>query len=399
MSRQARLGLLMIAGIAAFVLGLFIIANRTFLFSDTFRVQAEFGRVAGLLSGGQVLYQGINVGRVERVQLPARPGGPITVMMEIREDAQHLIREDSRALIQTDGLVGSVIVSITAGSELEPPVAEGGSIVGVDPLDLSEVSDRLFDSVSRFDSVTVTLTSIMQDIQTGEGTLGRFIYDPALYDGLVATAQETRVSLRGITAQADTLVTIAATASANIESIISKVNEGDGTLARFINDPSVYENVEDATARLGSIANDLTLVLERSEDAANWGNLAMFRLAENMEALKHNFLFKGYYEDRGYLELAPFEIRERALSETYESLEERARELYELEQRLEALRQELEARQASDNASTDGVSAEAAMPAEATPSSAAPPSAASSNRVPTEPPAEPTSGEGDADGL
>ncbi|MEL6771844.1 MAG: MlaD family protein [Bacteroidota bacterium] len=399
MSRQARLGLLMIAGIAAFVLGLFIIANRTFLFSDTFRVQAEFGRVAGLLSGGQVLYQGINVGRVERVQLPARPGGPITVMMEIREDAQHLIREDSRALIQTDGLVGSVIVSITAGSELEPPVAEGGSIVGVDPLDLSEVSDRLFDSVSRFDSVTVTLTSIMQDIQTGEGTLGRFIYDPALYDGLVATAQETRVSLRGITAQADTLVTIAATASANIESIISKVNEGDGTLARFINDPSVYENVEDATARLGSIANDLTLVLERSEDAANWGNLAMFRLAENMEALKHNFLFKGYYEDRGYLELAPFEIRERALSETYESLEERARELYELEQRLEALRQELEARQASDNASADGVSAEAAMPAEATPSSAAPPSAASSNRVPTEPPAEPTSGEGDADGL
>lgn len=394
MSRQARLGLLMIAGIAAFVLGLFIIANRTFLFSDTFRVQAEFGRVAGLLSGGQVLYQGINVGRVERVQLPARPGGPITVMMEIREDAQHLIREDSRALIQTDGLVGSVIVSITAGSELEPPVAEGGSIVGVDPLDLSEVSDRLFDSVSRFDSVTVTLTSIMQDIQTGEGTLGRFIYDPALYDGLVATAQETRVSLRGITAQADTLVTIAATASANIESIISKVNEGDGTLARFINDPSVYENVEDATARLGSIANDLTLVLERSEDAANWGNLAMFRLAENMEALKHNFLFKGYYEDRGYLELAPFEIRERALSETYESLEERARELYELEQRLEALRQELEARQASDNASADGVSAEAAMPAEATPSSAT-----SSNRVPTEPPAEPTSGEGDADGL
>ncbi|MEO1077390.1 MAG: hypothetical protein AAFX41_15700, partial [Bacteroidota bacterium] len=106
------------------------------------------------------------------------------------------------------------------------------------------------------------------------------------------------------------------------------------------------------------------------------------------------FLFKGYYEDRGYLELAPFEIRERALSETYESLEERARELYELEQRLEALRQELEARQASDNASADGVSAEAAMPAEATPSSAT-----SSNRVPTEPPAEPTSGEGDADGL
>ena len=294
---------------------------------------------------------------------------------------------------------GSVIVSITAGSELEPPVAEGGSSAGVDPLDLSEVSDRRFDSVSRFDSVTVTLTSIMQDIQTGEGTLGRFIYDPALYDGLVATAQEPRVSLRGITAQADTLGTIAATASANIESIISKVNEGDGTLARFINDPSVYENVEDATARLGSIANDLTLVLERSEDAANWGNLAMFRLAENMEALKHNFLFKGYYEDRGYLELAPFEIRERALSETYESLEERARELYELEQRLEALRQELETRQASDNASADGVSAEAAMPTEETPSSAAPSNRVPSNRVPAEPPAEPTSGEGDADGL
>ncbi|MEM8556693.1 MAG: MlaD family protein [Bacteroidota bacterium] len=385
MSRQARLGLLMIAGIAAFIVGLFIIANRTFLFSDTYRVQAQFDRVAGLLGGGQVFYQGINVGRVERVALPVRPGGPITVYMAIREDAQHLIREDSRALIQTDGLVGSVIVSITAGTELAPPVAEGGQIAGVNPLDLSEVSDRLFDSVSRFDSVTVTLTSIMQDIQTGEGTLGRFIYDPALYDGLVVTAQETRVALRGITAQTDTLVSIAADASANIESIISKVNEGDGTIARFINDPTVYENVEDATARLGAITNDLAIVLDRSEDAANWGTLAMFRLAENMEALKHNFLFKRYYEERGYLEKAPFEIRERALEETYQSLEERARELYRLEQQVEALRQELEAQRDAGQVSAEATTPDAAVPANSTPVS------------PAEPPADPASGEGDAD--
>jgi len=335
MSRQARLGLIVLGGVVAFMLALFVLANRTFLLSDTYRVTAEFSRVGGLTPGAAVQYQGISVGRVEAVQLPSAPGAPITVGMAIQDQARHLIRQDSRAVVTSDGLVGNMIVVIQGGSTQEPIVAEGGSVIGVDPLDFSQVSDRLFESVSRFDSVTVSLAGIMGDVRSGEGTLGQFLYDERLYEETVLTAQETRTALRGLTAEANALVGIAANASENVDAIITKVNTGDGTLARLLNDDQIYEEMLQATTAFSEAAGDIETVTDRAEDAANWGTLAMFRLAENMEALKENWFFKGYYEERGYREKAPFEIREQALQETYQALEQRERELYEWEQRLE----------------------------------------------------------------
>lgn len=334
MSRQARLGLIVLGGVAAFMLALFVLANRTFLLSDTFRVRAEFYDAGGLLPGAPVQYQGIGVGRVEYIELPVVPGAPITVGMAIREEARPLVRQDSRALIQTQGLVGNMMVVLAGGSTTEPIVAEGGTITGVDPFNFTEVSDRLFESVARFDSVTVAFTGIMGDIRSGEGTLGAFLYDDRLYEETVLTAQETRVALRGLTQEADALVGIASNASEGINDIIQKVNTGDGTLASLINDDDIYQNALQATTAFSEAAADVETVTDRMEDAANWGTLAMFRLAENMEALKENWFFKGYYERRGYREKAPFEIREQALQETYQALEQRERELYEWEQRL-----------------------------------------------------------------
>ena len=335
MSRQARLGLIVLGGVVVFMLALFVLANRTFLLSDTYRIRAEFSRVGGLTPGASVQYQGISVGRVETVELPSAPGTPIEVGMAIRDDARHLIRQDSRAIVQTDGLVGNMIVVLQGGSVQEPIVAEGGLITGVDPLDFAQVSDRLFESVSRFDSVTVSLAGIMTDVRSGRGTLGQFLYDDRLYEESVLTAQETRAALRGLTAEADALVGIAADASEGINAIIQKVNTGDGTMARILNDDAIYNAMLAASQDFNAAAGDISTVTDRMEDAANWGTLAMFRLAENMEALKENWFFKGYYERRGYREKAPFEIREQALEETYEALEQRERELYEWEQRLE----------------------------------------------------------------
>ena len=335
MSRQARLGLIVLAGVLAFVVALFVLANRTFLLSDTYRVKAQFNDVGGLLPGGPVQYQGIGVGRVEYVQLPDVPGGPITVGMAIREDARDLVRQDSRAVIQTEGLVGNMMVTLQGGSATEPIVAEGGTITGVDPFNFAQVTDRLFESVSRFDSVTVSLTGMMGDIRAGQGTLGQFLYDERLYEETVLTTQETRATLQRLGNQTDAIVGLVADASADLTQIIEKVNTGEGTLAQLINNDAIHTELLQAASAFSASAEDVETVTDRAEDAANWATLAMFRLAENMEALKENWFFKGYYEERGYREKAPFEIREQALQETYQALEQRERELYEWEQRLE----------------------------------------------------------------
>jgi len=227
------------------------------------------------------------------------------------------------------------MVTLTLGSPGEPVVEVGGTIAGVDPLDLSQFSDMALTSVARFDSVTITLTQIMQDIRTGEGTLGRFLYDESLYNELLLTGQESRVALRDLGRGADALVVIAGDASRGVNEIIRKVNEGDGTVARILNEDSLYIALLESGRTLEGIADDVRQVTDRMENAANWAALGAFRFSENMEALKHNFLFRPYFQDRGYLELAPFEVRERALSESYRDIERRERELFQLQLELE----------------------------------------------------------------
>jgi phospholipid/cholesterol/gamma-HCH transport system substrate-binding protein len=229
-----------------------------------------------------------------------------------------------------------------------PQVAENGQITGVDPFDLSQVSDRLFTSVSRFDSVTVQLAGIMTDVRTGEGSLGRFLYDERLYDESVATTQELQLTLRNLSARADGLLAVADQASAGINSIINKVNTGNGTVSRFLNEDEVYTTflatatqLQQSAAQFQTVAADARGITDRFQNAAGWASLGAFRFSENMEALKHNFLFRSYFEDRGYYEMAPFEVRETAISETVGDLQDWERRLYRQQQELDATRAEM----------------------------------------------------------
>lgn len=348
MSRQARLGLVVLLGIVAAIGFLFVIGSKGNLLSRTFALRASFERVAGLKEGAAVFYNGISVGTVEEVALPEAPGEPITVRMQIAEKARNLIREDSRALIQTDGLVGNVIVALTDGTRDTPQIAENGQIAGIDPLDVSQVSDRLFASVSRFDSVTVLLAGIMTDVRTGEGSLGRFLYDEQLYDAGVATTLELQTTLRSLSARADGLVAVAEQASVGVNDILNRVNNGNGTVSRFLNDDQVYtaflgtaQQLQASAAQFQSVAADARGITDRFSNAAGWASLGAFRFSENMEALKHNFLFRSYFEDRGYYEMAPFEVRETAISETVGDLQDWERRLYRQQQELDATRAEM----------------------------------------------------------
>ncbi|MEO0556660.1 MAG: MlaD family protein [Bacteroidota bacterium] len=349
MSRQARLGLLILIGLIGGAAALFIIAGQSNLLSSRFSVRAAFDDVAGLQQGASVFYNGVSVGRVEAVQLPSAPGDPITVRMSISDEVRPLIRQDSRAKIETDGLVGNMIVSLSAGSRTSPTVAEGGQIRSEEPFQITAVTDRLFESVSRFDSVTVSLAGIMGDVRGGEGTLGRFLYDDALYDATVNTTEEFQTTLGTFTQRADALVAIAEDASRGVESILAKVDQGDGTLAQFLNDDQVYETflataaeLQGAAAQFQTISADVRNITDRFNQTAGWAALGAFRFSENMEALKHNFLFKSYFEDRGYFEMAPFEVREEAIAETLEDLQEWERRLYRQQRELDEAQAEIE---------------------------------------------------------
>lgn len=374
MSRSVRVGLLVFAGLALFFVALFAIANRSFLFSNTFFLESEFENVAGLQPGAAVQFQGVRVGRVETVQLPEEPGRPITVQMAIREDAQNLIHANTNALIKTDGLVGNQIIVLVNPPQLEAKVESGDTIPGVEPFDVYEITDQALAAVDTFATVAEEARQIMEDVQRGEGSMGRFIYDPALYDGLVATTEASQQAVRDVSRGADAIIASADEATTAVQSILAKIDEGDGTLARLLNDDEVYTSVLATADTLKNASDNIRAITSSAENAANWGALGAYRFSELMEAAKHNFIFKRYFEERGYMEKAPFEVRESAIEASFRELEQRQQELYEWEQRLkrQASQQEGDASESAATSTSSSGTSDASAPDASAPDASAP---------------------------
>jgi phospholipid/cholesterol/gamma-HCH transport system substrate-binding protein len=379
MSRQVRVGILVFAGLALFLVALFAIASRSFLFSTTFSIQSEFENVAGLTAGAPVQYQGGSAGRVENVKFPTEPGGRFIVTMAIKKEVQPLVNDRTIAQIKSQSLVGGNMMVVLvnpskaeqmAGTDQLEPVEPGGQIRGQEPFSISETSDQLLGTVDTFATVAIELKQIMQDVQRGKGSLGRFIYDDALYDRSVstieqaeATAAEAQRLMTNLSGSAERITARAEEATNTFQRIAGKVNQGEGTLGRLLNDESAYNRMLAVTDTLLISTQRIEDVLANAENATQWASLGAYRFSENMEALKHNFLFKPYFEKRGYMEKADFEIRESAIKATYDDLEQQRRELNQRAERLDELKarlQQLREQQQQQQRQEEGTSATSA---------------------------------------
>ncbi len=339
MSTGVRVGLVVVVCLGLLAAVLFVVGSQTLIFSERFLIRSQFDSVAGLSAGADVQFQGVSIGAVQSVALPGEPGGKIEVTMKIQTKARSILHQGTQAQIKTQGLLGSMIVVL-----VNPPVPPASEIIplrnddliaGIDPFDLFEITDKALLSVQRFEQSATSFERIMDDIRAGEGTLGKLIYDPELYNSMVATAKGTERLMTNLGNDAEALVRLAAQATEGVESILGKLDEGDGTFAKLLNEADLYESVQAGADSLQQVIVGLNLLTERMEAMADWASLGAFRFAELMEAGKHNWLFKRYFEERGYVEQAPFEVRERAIAESFEALEAKEQELLALEIRLQ----------------------------------------------------------------
>jgi len=213
MSKALRLGVFIVVTLLIFAAGVYWIGNQRFLFNRTYRLNADFQNVAGLTAGAEVRVGGLREGEVKRIQLPSKPGDKVQVVMDLVAHTRDVVKRDSVAAIDSEGMVGDKYVEISFGSDQSPKVGNGDTIQGKPPLQLADVvkkTDALLDSV-------------------GE-------------------------------------------AANNFKDISAKINQGSGTIGALVNDKQVYKNVSAGASAL----------------------------KEDTEALKHNFLLRGFFNRRGY---------------------------------------------------------------------------------------------------
>jgi phospholipid/cholesterol/gamma-HCH transport system substrate-binding protein len=313
-----------------------LLGGKEQLFSSTFKVKAYFKTVQGLKSGATVRLSGIDVGTVSNIAIVNDTTGRVEVIMKIKEDVARFIRTDTQATIETEGLVGNKVVVLEIGSASAERVREGGTIKAKEPMSFSAVIEETQGIMKYTKQMTKDLSEIIGRVNRGEGSIGKLLVDEELYIDATNLTKQADKSLQSITGEFDkvtelfnnlgegvrNVVTNVDSTIADLDSIITGVKAGKGILGEMLVNGSPF----DSTFRL-TVGN----IEKTTADA----RLAASRLAENMEALKHNWLFKSYFEDRGYWDKAEYEddisSKIQELDQKIKMLDERIEKLKSME--------------------------------------------------------------------
>src|SRR6478672_2674609 len=162
-NQAVAVGTFVIAGVLLFAVGLFLIGNRRMLFDRSVEVYAEFANISGLEDGAKVRVAGMDAGEVTSIHVPSNPSARFRVKLRIREDLHQLLRVDSVATIQTDGLVGNKFVQVEAGTDQAQIVPALGTIPSREAFELSAMLQRMSDTVDLVRTTIVDLKSGVDD--------------------------------------------------------------------------------------------------------------------------------------------------------------------------------------------------------------------------------------------
>lgn len=188
MSRSFRLGLFMLTTLAILAVCVFMVGRQETKFGANYRVRSEFANVAGLSEGADVRVGGIRKGTVRSIELPKTPDGKVAIVMDLDKGTQAIVKQDSVASIQSEGLLGDKYVEISFGSVDAARLKGGETIESQAPFDISDLlqkaSTMLDTGESALESIqaaTDNIGMITAKVNNGVGTAGKLINDPTLY--------------------------------------------------------------------------------------------------------------------------------------------------------------------------------------------------------------------------
>jgi len=350
-TRKVSIGIFVIGGLALFGIGMFLIGDRHQAFTHHVEYYSEFANLIGLTDGAKVRVGGMDAGQVIAIEVPDSPSR-FRVKWRIDAKLRGLVRTDSVATIGTEGVVGGTYLSVLPGTAQASEAAALATIPGKEPTDLSELIARgtgiLNDAQGMLkevgpklgvalDTVTATVSNVndvVVGLKEGRGTAGMLLRDQDL----------ANVVRRNVT-----------TAISNLSEVVADLKQGRGAAGMLLRDEAlagqvrqILKNAEQASTDLGqaarqadSMVSDLNSrgipqkaadLIDSISDSARQvhqiisevakpdqngtsagenireslanASAAASNLAEATEALKHNFLVRGFFKKRGYYNLA-----------------------------------------------------------------------------------------------
>ena len=326
----SRTAIFVIISFALLIIALFAIGNKQKLFSRSSDYFIKIKEISGLKEGAIVNVSGINVGAVDKINLPKYSGDSVVLLIHVVKDAQPLIHSDSRAQLVTEGLVGNKAISVTGGSADAKIMQPGDTLRGESPMEITSLLNNVSASINGINDLTAELTGALKDMRAGKGMLGKMLTDETLYNdihkslanvnNLTANLAKTSTTLGSKVSEATDVLT---QTISEVKKLVTQVNSGNGTVSKLLTDDGLYREIEATSHALAEMITGLKDASAKLSKAAGNG-------LEVTEAFKHNFLVRDYFEQRGYWNAADFE---RTVEVKLDSLRNLQRQLDEVKKR------------------------------------------------------------------
>jgi phospholipid/cholesterol/gamma-HCH transport system substrate-binding protein len=308
-SQKIQLGIFVIIGTLVFLAAIYFVGNKQNMFGNTSHLKAVFVNVNGLQLGNNVRYAGIDIGTVKEIEMINDT--TISVNMAIDNKIMEHMKKNAIATISSDGLVGNMVINIIPGKGDAPKVKNGDTIKSYSRIGTDAMLETLNVTNENAAMLTADLLKITQEITQGKGTVGMLIRDTVMSKNLQETMKYLRVASQNtsqsvanlnklileLNKKDNVIGTLNDTAVANkVKNIIVNLEKTSGEIDKVVtNLNATVVNIKDGKGALNYLSNDPKLVKQIDSTMTNL-NKASIKLNEDLEALKHNYFFRGYFK-------------------------------------------------------------------------------------------------------
>ncbi|HZH65729.1 MAG TPA: MlaD family protein [Flavisolibacter sp.] len=314
--RPVIVGIFVFAALVIFVLGVMTLGGQKSIFNKGASVTAVFDEVNGLQIGNNVWFAGVKVGTIKEISLTKE--GKVAVEMNIKEDAHPLIKKDTKAKLGADGFIGNKLIILSGGSPGAPMVENGSTLLVERAISTDEMMATLQDNNKNILAITTNFKTISEQIMGGKGTVGKLLNDDQMFTDL----QQAIVSIKGAAINAQVL-------ASNVSGYTAKLTSKGSLANDLVTDTVLFSRLRSTVRQIDALSkgadevladlkstsasinrgmNDestsIGLLLKDKETAADIKatirNLqaGTQKLDENMEALQHNFLLRGFFRKK-----------------------------------------------------------------------------------------------------
>jgi phospholipid/cholesterol/gamma-HCH transport system substrate-binding protein len=264
---QLRVGITVIIAASVLATLIFLMTGSGGFFTPKITVHSFFDNAAGIRVGAPVTLQGVLVGNVTNVRIVNHGNTPVMVYMKITKKAGAEIPTDAIASMTQAGVLGETFIDIDrTQAKSQKTVTDGAEIDIRDHPDIQDVVRSSQTTLQNVDVLVRRVDRIIGFIESGQGSIGKLIYDQGLYNRLNSTLNEVQGMVNQIASGKGSIGKLVASeelynkANASVDklnTIIDEIQAGKGTVGKLLKDPSLYDNANQTIGKANSLMNDI----------------------------------------------------------------------------------------------------------------------------------------------